>query len=297
MIAKDQQQSPLQEEQPVSNKKGTAIAVLISNHSQDIIKLKAALESLDSHLSDKTSPVLLFNEGNLNLEQMAKILNYTGRHLEFPIVNFTDFPIGFDPKVEKGNWKKRSKWGYQQMCRFWITKIWEHPALENFSSFMRMDTDSCFGKEVHSYLPGLPDIERTQGSNSKSHYVYSANRISRDGPTYTSGLMDLTEKFIESNGIIPQNGALWNEIKKEYNKTARVKLVYNNFEVANISFFQQPNVMAYQHAVSEVEPFGVFRKRWGDAVVRIITLALFAEDSTVNWIPEEGYMHPCYPKY
>ena len=150
------------------------------------------------------------------------------------------------------------------MCRFWITKIWAHPVLENFSSFMRMDVDSCFGEETNSYLPGLPDMsEGTGGSNSQSHYVYSANTFGTDRSHYSSGLMDLTETSMESNGIIPQNDALWNELKEEYNKTAGTKLVYNNFEVANISFFQQPEVMAYQRAVSEVEPFGVFRNRWG----------------------------------
>ncbi len=204
----------------------------------------------------------------------------TERPLHFSIVDFHQFPDGFDPEKESPNFKRRSKWGYQQMCRFWATKIWEHSVLDDYSSFMRFDTDSCFTMSLpnYPYLPGLP---------TDDHYAYAANRLARDNPTFLDGLFKLSNKYVIDNNITVKNPRLRQKSKK-------VNIALNNFEISNITFFRQPEVTAFQRAGTEVEPFGVFRKRWGDAPIRLITLTIFAEESEVTWksIPL-GYKHPC----
>ena len=266
----------------IEKKKGPAIAMLISNSEKDVRNLKEALKSLDKFMphDNMTTPVLFFNEGNLDEEQKNSILNTTERPIHFPLVDFQQFPDGFNPETEEGNWKKRSKWGYQQMCRFWATKIWEHPILDDYSTFMRFDTDSCFTQSLDKdlYLPGLP-VDKP--------YAYAANRICKDNPEFTAGLFELTNDYAVANNITVKNPDLWDDAKKG-------KIVLNNFEISNITFFRQPAVMAFQSAISEAEPFGVFRKRWGDAPIRLITLAVFAEESEVMWNSQpKGYKHPC----
>ena len=265
------------------NTKGPAIAMLISKKQRDVNYVMNALKSIDVNMpqDNMTTPVLLFNEGNLKKEQKQSILSTTNRPIHFPIVDFQQFPEGFNPETEESNWKKRTKWGYQQMCRFWITKIWEHPVLDDYTSFMRFDTDSCFLRDIsltHSYLPGLPS----------DTIVYGANNIKKEESDYIQGLFDLAQDYVSANNITVKNPELWGLAKEE-------NYFYNNFELSRIDFFRRPDVMAFQRAVTEREPFGVFRKRWGDGPVRLWTVAIFAEKSQLQAIQirRAGYKHPC----
>jgi len=140
-----------------------------------------------------------------------------------------------------------SKWGYQQILRFWTTKIWEHPVLDDYSTYMRFDADSCITKRLNEYpyLPGLP---------ADTPHVYAANRFTMDGPTYVAGLFELAKDYVALNNITVKNPELWEAARER-------KMVYNNFEISNIAFFRQPAVMAFQRSFSDAEPFGVFRKR------------------------------------
>ena len=262
---------------------GPAIAILITNSKSDILNLKIALKSVDEYMphDNMTTPVLIFNEGNLNEDQKSSIQSITERPIHFPLVDFQQFPDGFNPETEEGNWNKRSKWGYQQMCRFWTTKIWEHPVLDGYSTYMRFDTDSCFTERLNEYphLPGLP---------ADKPYVYAANEFRMEDPTFIAGLIELAKDYVALNNITVKNPELWEAVREK-------KIIYNNFEISNITFFRQPAVMAFQRSVSDSEPFGVFRKRWGDAPIRTLTLAIFAEVSEVMWISAiaQRYEHPC----
>ena len=88
-------------------KGGPAIAMLISNSAKDMKNLKNALESLDKHMhhDEMMTPVLFFNEGNLEEDQKLYLRNITKRAIHFPTVDFNQYPDGFDPKKEKGNFK------------------------------------------------------------------------------------------------------------------------------------------------------------------------------------------------
>ena len=267
-------------------KKGPAIAMLISCKQRDVNWVSNALKSIDLFIpkDNMTTPVLLFNEGNLSNEQKLSILNISERPIHFPIVDFKQFPEGFNPETETSNFKKRSKWGYQQMCRFWITKIWEHPVLDDYENFMRFDSDSCFSQDLSSfrpYVPGMPS----------DTIVYGANNVKKEDSKYIEGLFDLAQGYVTANNITVKNPELWGEAKQG-------KYFYNNFELSRIDFFRRPDVMAFQRAVTDMEPFGVFRRRWGDAPVRLLTVAIFAEKTEVQSVGRiKGYRHPCMFKH
>ena len=269
---------------PDNKKKGAAIAFLISNSRKDTKDFKRAMASLDEHMNHDlmSAPVLLFNEGNLDEKQMHTIRNATTRPVHFPVVDFQQFPKGFNPDTEESNWKKRSRWGYQQMCRFWATKIWEHPILNDYSTYMRFDADSCFTKGLaqYAYLPSLP---------TETQHVYAANEFRTERPRFIVGLHKLAEEYVIANNITVKNPELFEAVGKKRT------IIYNNFEISNITFFRQADVMAFQRAITEMEPFGVFRKRWGDAPIRTLTLAIFADASQVLWnvTKSKGYEHPC----
>lgn len=185
-IQENNNESPLLQ----ANRK-MALVCLSTNRTDDIDRLKRALISLDTNMpqDNRTTPLLVFNEGNISPEQKQLILNTTNRPVHFPEIDFDDFPKGFDPIKESSTWTKRSKWGYQQMCRFWAYRIWLHPILDDYETYMRFDTDSCFTQKLPRHLPGLPPSPSGRG------YVYGANYFARDIPRVTAGLFATSQNM------------------------------------------------------------------------------------------------------
>lgn len=82
----------------------------------------------------------------------------------------------------------------------------------------------------------------------------------------------------------PRHPHLWERAfttKPGVNHTHGVRLVYNNFEVTKVDFFLRDEVWTFTEAVYRSQ--GIFKYRWGDAVLRYLTLALFAKPEEVLW--------------
>lgn len=260
------------------------IAMLISSHENDVQMTIEMFKSLDQYVVEqsKAAPILLFNEGDLSPLQKDVLQNATARTLFFPVVDpfddpLSSFPDGFDPVNETSLFAKRSKWGYQQMCRFWITHIWKHQEiLSNYTTIMRMDTDSCFVSKPTYPVPNLRSTATVYKANPTKVILDPTKGL--DSPKYTFGLLEFANDYLKENQLTPQNPYLWN---LALTTEARASF-FSNFEISRISFFQRPDVMKFQQAITESEPYGVFRYRWGDAVVRFLTLAIFATPSQVD---------------
>ena len=286
----------LQPDRYYSTNKKSAIVTLISNHTTDIEGLSNAIYLLEknvlndnSNINDVKTPIIVFHQGDLTTKQRTFIVQKSTRPISFPIVNdFDTFPSGFDPRNEKTVWAKRSKWGYQQMCRFWVSQIWNHPAIQPHETIMRIDSDSCFLKklsrrEKHAAIPGL----------SNQNIVYHPNLPILHDAWPNHGLWETILEYIKRNKIRPKHEEYFRLAQKTWNESSKLLMFQNNLEIDRISFFQSSEVKKFQNYLVEEEPsFGIFRKRWGDAPIRFLTLALFAtpeqiESSTL--IP--GYKH------
>lgn len=219
------------------------------------------------------------------MEQRNELSNLTQRQLLFPFISFQEYPLGFNPITETPIKRKRSKWGYSQMCRFWIYRIWKHEIISNYTTLMRMDNDSCFKNSTNRIYPLLPTLNQT--------LVYKSNRKGVDSRRFTRGIWTLVESYVNQHNITPQNPELWAFVKESDGRAS----YFNNFEISRVSFFQRDDVMRFQEHVTEMEPFGVFRKRWGDAVIRFITLAIFASPDQIDQSDTaEYYGHRYYGK-
>eukprot|EP00586_Coscinodiscus_wailesii_P018405 CAMPEP_0172495188 /NCGR_PEP_ID=MMETSP1066-20121228/64211_1 /TAXON_ID=671091 /ORGANISM="Coscinodiscus wailesii, Strain CCMP2513" /LENGTH=405 /DNA_ID=CAMNT_0013266701 /DNA_START=56 /DNA_END=1273 /DNA_ORIENTATION=+ len=273
-------------------KKGPVIAALVTNRQKDIDELQVALKSLAFLQGDDPeypAPVLVFNEGDLSEEQTQSLVDSTTRPMAFPLVDFTIFPPGFDPNgdtsnstgVKKFRVKDRSEWGYYQMIRFWITGIWKHPALEPYSTVMRIDSDSCF-KEPNLFLPKFKN----------PNLVYYSQYVGfEDGKNFTIGLLDFAKQFMRKQNKVAANPMLWQFIETTFVSEETLPLFQTNFEVSKKEWMQQPEVMAWHDALTEEEPFGIFRYRWGDAVTRFLTAAMFATNEMIMTSHPDGYGH------
>lgn len=267
-------------------KNGPVVATLLASREKDVQDLCVALTSLaflGGDSKDFPAPILVFNEGDLSEEQVKFVVSCTERPVAFPQVDFKTFPDGFDEKVISKMFRVegRKEWGYYQMIRFWITGIWKHPALEPFGTVMRIDSDSCF-KATNEYLPNF----------KHDNLLYYSQFVGfEDGKNYTTGLLDFAEDFMKSIGRHPGDPLMWAFIKTTWEEHQSLPLFMTNFEVSRKSFMQRPDVAKWHEALTEKEPFGIFRYRWGDAVTRFLTAAMFAQNHQVMTSYPEGYGH------
>ena len=266
---------------------GPVIAVLLANRVNDIEDLCLALRSLVLLKGDKNkehlAPILVFQEGDISIKAKQYLVHCTDRLIAFPFVDFTSFPPGFDMTVEGSRFqvKGRSEWGYYQMIRFWLTRVWEHPALKPYETVMRIDTDSCFN-EVNSYLPNL----------KHDHLMYHSQYVGlEDGKEYVVGLLDFAEQYLEKVQRVPKNVLLWEFIKTTWAHHQTLPLFMTNMEVSRKSFMLRPEIKDWHEALTEREPFGVMRKRWGDADIRFLTAAMFMGHDEVLTERASGYRH------
>jgi hypothetical protein len=271
--------------------KTAVIVTLVTNETNDLHELCDALVSL-VHLpdmQDDTRPlagVIVFNEGNLLYRQKMLLERCTLRPITFTLIDFHTFPKGFDPQNETVSWGRReayNKWGYHQMIRFFVTRICDHDAVQTYETVMRLDTDSCWTETPpDSALPELP-----------SEYIYQHNVGTMvDTAAFCDGIYDLAKNYIERHNISVANPSLWQEFEAEWKNHKQCQIFYNNFEVARISFMQQPQVRDWHEHVTEYEPFLVFHVRLGDAVIRRVTMAMFVTPEQLLG-PPKGYTHVC----
>jgi hypothetical protein len=128
---------------------------------------------------------------------------------------------------------------------------------------------------------------------AKHQAVYLANQRELDYDYILPGLTlvrNLTAAFIAKNNITARNPDMLADL---FNRTLDIPNFWNNFEVVDLSFMQRKEVLDFIQAVDESK--GIFLYRWGDAPLRYITLALFANATQILHRPKLGlnYCHPC----
>jgi hypothetical protein len=270
----------------------TVIVTLTANGTKDLERLCTALDSLKfipdaQNRSRPLAPVIIFHENNIPHQTLANFQNCTHRPLSFPLVDdyFDSYPPGFDPVHEPSPWPRRTKFGYAQMIRFFVTGLWKHPAIQGYETVMRLDNDASWNRRTlkNETFPDLP-LDK----------VYHANNLSLDPPEFCRGIWKLAKNYIATNNISVANPNMWRQFDIYYRRQGQQCLNwYNNFEVVRVKFMQQPQVQHWHETVTEHEPFGVFRRRWGDAIIRYLTMTFFAEPGSLIATGQtpRGYQH------
>lgn len=268
----------------------SAIVILATSSQSDIIELCIGLRSLQVLEGDPHAPVLIFNEGDLLTQDMDYISHCVDRDVTFPVVNLNhDFPTNFNEKEEWETFRQdyhfqpvlgRSHWSYAQMIRFWTSRIWKHPAIQQYETIMRIDTDSCFLKGKDSFGDQVKHIKLLPALDKS--IVYQSFESGNSSNRFVKGLFEFAMEYIQKEGITPSHPELWDRARALWEKEKNVPLFKTNFEVDRISFFQREDVMKWHEALSESEPFGIWRHRWGDAHTRFLTMAIFGTSESVS---------------
>jgi hypothetical protein len=248
-------------------------------------KLIDRLKLLDSNLADNYSTaVLIMHSDYSHQDDLRRLVDATKRQMLFLNIDtiFTLFPLGFDSCGTRSTWRVRGKWNYQLMIRFWFKILFELPQLQKYEYIMRLDDDSKItGKWINVF-----DEMRSKNA------VYFANNLDMDEERQLPGTMKLKRVTLEyqkqTNIMIKQPEMLRNAFGDNF-----IRSYFNNFEVLKLEFFRRQNVRHWIETVDQT--FGIFKYRWGDAILRYITIALFAEQHKVLHRSQYNlsYCHKC----
>jgi hypothetical protein len=122
--------------------------------------------------------------------------------------------------------------------------------------------------------------------------VYFANNRDVDFEKSLPGTMKLPYialKYIIQNNITVKQPQMISDGFAD----SHILNYFNNFEVMKLEFFRRPNVRQWIEEVDRTN--GIFKYRWGDAPLRYITLAMFAEAHEVLHRSQYNlsYCHQC----
>lgn len=267
---------------PSSSSTRDIIVVLTSRISS---KFVARLQQLDMNFQDDhATPLLILYTS----EPYERDLNRLAELIERPIVflnvdeAFHLFPPGFDPCRAHSPYRRRGKWNYSSMIRFWFKLIFELPQLQDYDYIMRLDDDS----QLTDKWPNIFQEMR------KKNAVYFANDADVDLEDQLPGTMQLKRvvvEYLEHNQVEPKQP----EVLKNAFGDGTVRTYFNNFEVTKKEFFQRENIRQWVESVDGT--YGIFKYRWGDAILRYLTLAIFATKEEILHRSDYNlsYCHKC----
>jgi hypothetical protein len=267
---------------PVSSSSKDLIVIMTPKVS---LKLVPRLQLLDFNLSDNfTTPLLIMYNNQPDQDNLMRLANTTRRQMMFLDVSsiFTLFPSGFDTCRTRSSYWRRGKWNYQIMIRFWFKILFELPQFKQYEYIMRLDDDS----KILGIWINVFDEMRSKRA------VYFANDQDVDLEETLPGTMKLPYialKYIILNNITVKQPEM---IRYGFGDS-HILSYFNNFEVMQLEFFRRQDVRQWIEEVDRTN--GIFKYRWGDAPLRYITLAIFAETHEVLHRSQYNlsYCHKC----
>jgi hypothetical protein len=266
-----------------TNLSSDVIAILTRGENYTVLGERVG--KLDTSLHDNlTAHVIIFHGGYPDPTELWEMYRHTKRRVFFQNVDkyFSNFPRGFDPYSNQPNWSIRTKWNYHHMINFWFKIVFELPAIQRYDYMMRLDFDS----QLQGDWTNVFDLMREKKA------VYMANFETLDFEWRLQGtlkLKTLVEEFINSTKLIVQDQ---NNFERAFNNES-ARTYWNNFEITDLRFFRQQNITSWVKTV--VESHGIYKYRWGDAILRFLTLAVFAREDQILHREKLGlgYCHPC----
>ncbi|KAL0020220.1 hypothetical protein WJX77_004237 [Trebouxia sp. C0004] len=158
---------------------------------------------------------------------------------------------------------------YNHMIQFWLSRVFQQPAVRHLDYYCRMDTDSSF------LSPSPVDIFHKMHEGS---YKYGYRTQAVDPVAVTGGLWDFLDGFLTNHPhasiTAAHNGFELPPVDKR--NTSDVTTYYNNFEVVNVkAFTTSKDIRDFTKEVEQTN--NVYNRRWGDAPLRFVVCQLFLD--------------------
>lgn len=284
------------------NHANATIVALVRNH--EATKMGSTLRSFEKQFNAKFKyPYTFINDEPFTDKFKEKIRKYTDApinfvHIPAEIWNKPEFideereQKAMD-KLEELNVAYAKKASYHNMCRFYLWNFFNLPEVRQYKYYWRIEPNVKFFSEVNydvfKYLEGTGKI-----------YGFTINLYDIDDSI--PSLFPETLNFLNQDDnyrYVNENGAFqWITENQQIPKKAKVANGYStchfwsNFEIGDMDFFRGEAYSAYVKHLDSTGNF--YYERWGDAPVRSLGLALFADKRKIHWFRDIGYHHPPY---
>ena len=202
------------------------------------------------HPDDMGVDIHVFHEGDLTTDHALRATKTAKRYrVFFHSVRF-ECPAWLDPnEIQKTiddsdipGWRDM---GYRHMCRFYSLLVYPQLLEWGYKKMMRLDDDS---------FP-LETLPRLFGSVSPEN-PYMARITQKEGETFRRNFYPTFSAFCQSKGL---------PCPAEEDPEFYI-IPFNNFFVVDLSLYQRPIVQDYLAYMDRSG--GIYRYRWGDALVQ-----------------------------
>lgn len=286
-----------------------AAAIMLARN-EDLAGAKQAIESWNLQFNQWFHyPVVFLNDkpwANEFIEELSAIA--TG-NVSFEVVpeSMWDYPDFIDKAAAKVSIEEQGRKhvlnagmeSYHQMCRFYSGQFYDHPALQPFQYFWRIEPHVAFtcaipydpframrehGKK-YGYAIALWELGETSPSLFRAVADYKVLHNIRS-TSFWSAMVDTSwapwplRKLLAS--MLPHrdgHGDTWNHCH-----------FWSNFEIADFAFFRSKEYRDFFDYLDRKG--GFFFERWGDSPVHSLAAALLLDPAEIHRFDDIGYRHP-----
>ena len=172
------------------------------------------------------------------------------------------------------------KASYHFMCRFYSGFFHQHPLLQEFEYYWRMEPD------VHYYCDlDYDPFVFMEDRGVQYGFVIAVMEL----PNTIPSLWNTTQSFIQKHAQRLPHQNLMAFVTTQSGQDYNLCHFWSNFEIASFQFLRSTQYQAYFQHLDRAN--GFFMERWGDAPVHSLAAAMFLNKSQVHHFHDIGYRH------
>lgn len=288
-----------------SDEAGTAKATFLCLvRNEDLDGIIKSIQTLQETFNNEFNyPYTFLNDDEFTEEFKKGILNALPAKASVRFGKIEDSDWEMPAWIDIGDYQKKmealdeqgvghaKQLSYHNMCRYYSKNFHHHPMLRDYKFAWRVEPGVSFYCQIDY------DVFKFMEMNNK---VYGFTLNLYDNPLTVETLWPTVMEFVrEHPDYLHENGAFeWlkenGQKPDNYNGANGYSTCHfwTNFEITNLDFLRS---QLYQDYVDFLDQRGGFYyERWGDAPVRSIALALFADKDSIHWFRDIGYSHMPY---
>ncbi|CCH62618.1 hypothetical protein TBLA_0H03370 [Henningerozyma blattae CBS 6284] len=276
----------------------SAVLISVINVDDDLQKILETVYSVETKFNNKLKyPWVFISKDPLPEPTVSTIESVLGiENCKFGTIPESDwaYPSYIDKNkaaVSRAQMFKLdfgSSESYRHMARYLSGLIWEHPLLQGFDWYWRIDPGSVLTCDIQY------DLFRWMQDTGK---VFGFTLSGREEPDTMKTLWDKTRNYIDSHKNIHPDlrGFVTNAGEAKAGKNDKITknddynncYFWSNSELGNLNYWRSPLVKNYFDYLDHEG--GFFYERWADHTVHTLSTVLFLEKRQFHFFPDVGF--------
>mmetsp|Transcript_6165 Transcript_6165/g.13969 ORF Transcript_6165/g.13969 Transcript_6165/m.13969 type:complete len:461 (+) Transcript_6165:56-1438(+) len=241
-------------------------------------KLNRSLNTLYSNYLNRfpCDVIVFYGEDDSPSHDMLRILQQGRPRLRFHQLNDTWWSLPHGLRAEdRKNWKQPAySIGYRHMIQWYAVRIWPFLTKRGYTHVMRMDDDSYIYSVIQYNM-----FEYMRQNDKR--YAFRQPCIENNVGV---GFFEIIDEFLSNltSGVVDPTNL------DTYHSSPKLGF-YNNFFIADISFFMAPPVSTLLNVIDESKQ--IYEQRTNDLIIQSLLVRLFLSPEQVLWIRDFTYEH------